>query len=139
MLTTHAPQPDKQPTQDVARLRQLAAVRGLVSTELRARLWPVLLGGCGAGGGSEAHASAPQPSSHPLSRRSSVEGRALSPSWPSSTTAAAVASAAASETACSALIEHSSGGGGGGDYEQWASGTHKDTNTVGWAGVLLVP
>lgn len=115
---SHPPPPLAPLThQDLARLRQLAAVRGLVSTELRARLWPILVGGC------EAPASAHQPqspssASHALVvRRSSAEGRASSP--------AALGSPGAVALPCA-----SGGPALSSEYKEWASGTHKDKGTV---------
>jgi hypothetical protein len=96
--------------QDLGRLRQLAAVRGLVSSELRARLWPVLAGGTDAPSLPQSspagHASTP--------RRSSELGRAIPALSP-------------------AAVEPPSPRAGtslGSEYAEWASGTHKDTGTV---------
>lgn len=102
---------------DLARLRQLAAVRGLVSTELRARLWPILVGGCDAPAPAQQPQS-PSPTSHALvPRRSSAEGRASSP--------AALGSPAAVAPPCA-----SAGPALSSEYEEWASGSHKDKGTV---------
>lgn len=111
------PLPPPRTHQDLARLRQLAAVRGLVSTELRARLWPILVGGCDAP--APAHQpQSPSPASHALvARRSSAEGRASSP--------AALGSPGAVALPCA-----SAGPGLSSEYEEWASGTHKDKGTV---------
>lgn len=96
--------------QDLGRLRQLAAVRGLVSSDLRARLWPVLAGGTDA-------PSLPQssPAGHALTpRRSSELGRAI----PALSPAAVEPALPRAGTAL------------GSEYAEWASGTHKDTGTV---------
>jgi hypothetical protein len=103
--------------QDLSRLRQLAAVRGLVSTELRARLWPVLVGGAGA------HASLPSPTkapdSHPLGRRHSTEGRASPAHSPAHTSAA---EAQPEPPAPSSAVSN--------EYAEWSEGQHKDRGTV---------
>jgi hypothetical protein len=102
--------------QDLSRLRQLAAVRGLVSTELRARLWPVLVG-C-----PDAHASlltpTKAPDSHPLARRHSTEGQAS----PAHTAAAAAAPAQPAPPAPSSAVST--------EYAEWSEGQHKDRGTV---------
>lgn len=90
-----------------------------MSTELRARLWPVLVGG------DAAHAYAPPqstPASPALTSRHSIDGRAS----PVNSTAAA-APPLLSPGHSSAL---------GPDYEEWAAGEHKDKTTVCWQGGL---
>lgn len=93
---------------DVARLRQLAAVRGLVSTDLRARLWPILLNGADGhvGGPSRSASNSPVPGRHPS------EGTASN-----ALNSTAVELPGARKQLCT-------------DYEQWSSGTHKDKSTV---------
>jgi hypothetical protein len=83
-----------------------------VSTELRARLWPVLVGG------DAAHAYAPPqstPASPALTSRDSIDGRAS----PVSTAAAAPPLPSPGHNSCL-----------GPDYEEWAAGEHKDRTTV---------
>lgn len=94
--------------QDVARLRQLAAVRGLVSTDLRARLWPILLNGADGqvAGPSRSASNSPVPGRHPS------EGTASN-----AVNSTAVVLPGARKQLCT-------------DYEQWSSGTHKDKSTV---------
>jgi hypothetical protein len=105
--------------QDLARLRQLAAVRGLVSSELRARLWPVL-----AGGSDVPALLQSSPSSHAVAlRRSSEIGRAS----PALSLAAVAPLSPRVGTSLSS------------DYTEWASGTHKDTGTVSCRAVPQEP
>lgn len=106
---THTATPHPLP-QDVARLRQIAAVRGLVSTELRARLWPVLLGGQPVAD-SLALPGPAAPQQGQLSRRASSE---------------AACAGRSSLLAAATTNDDSSSS----EYQQWAAGMHKDNSTV---------
>jgi hypothetical protein len=155
-MRTHA---HARARQDIARLRQIAAVRGLVSTELRARLWPVLLAGSDSpllSPGTAGQQQQQQPEARALSRRNSTEaggaaalGRraSISPapagsggvgggstgnsgsSSPRRGHAGGAASSASTTTTTSSSSSSSSAAAGG-EYEQWAAGEHKDTTTV---------
>jgi hypothetical protein len=116
--------------QDITQLRKLAAVRGLVNAELRAKLWPRLLAGqagfpalpaAAAAGAAGSTSTAASNLSHHIS--SSGLTRRLSVSSP---------------VAGSGQHNSSSSGGGSAagkadaleQYLEWAAGTHKDSNTV---------
>lgn len=97
--------------QDISQLRKLAAVRGLVNTELRARLWPCLLAGQGAS-----------------SALAVPTGSAIASHGPYYSRSSSISSLAGQATAdpdsnSSKLSDK--------QYLEWAAGTHKDSMTVG--------
>lgn len=99
--------------QDIAQLRKLAAVRGLVSAELRAKLWPCLL--AGADGCSTPSAAA--------TAGSVSQSTAAWPSRRSSFSDSPNSSSAGGNIAGRSRLDEQ-------QYLRWAAGAHKDSSTV---------
>uniref|UniRef100_A0A383V4E2 Rab-GAP TBC domain-containing protein n=1 Tax=Tetradesmus obliquus TaxID=3088 RepID=A0A383V4E2_TETOB len=117
---------------DIAQLRKLAAVRGLVNTELRAKLWPRLLAGqegfptlpaAAAAATAAAGGASPVPHAAAHSHHISSGGlnRRLSISSPVAGGSNSSSSGGGSAAGQSEALEQ---------YLEWAAGTHKDSNTV---------
>lgn len=102
--------------QDISQLRKLAAVRGLVNTELRARLWPYLIGGHSSSSAVASAAAGSQTLSwHGV--RSGLGGSKC-------------IDAAGSVAGLNASDHDNSDKASEDQYLEWAAGVHKDSMTV---------